>query len=136
MTCPRCKGFMHKAQDEMRLDAGDVAELTASDCVKCANCGHRVYPQIKPAVPFDKSMIPPKQDMKGSKPGRRLSHVELMQKYYPSLQKMRKGKNPASWDSIALLIATAEGVKITGETVAKCFKEIHQQHKVKRGPRI
>ncbi len=136
MTCPRCNGFLHTAQDEMKPDQGDVAELSAADCIKCVNCGHRIYPQIVPAVPFDKGMILPKQDMKGSKPGRRLSHVELMQKYYPSIKAMRKGKNPTSWASIASLISTAEGVKITGETVAKYFKEIHQQHKVKRGPRI
>jgi Zn ribbon nucleic-acid-binding protein len=135
MTCPRCKGFLHSAQDEMRLNHGDVAELSAADCVKCVNCGHRIYPQIKEALPFDKSMVLPKQDMKGSKPGRRLSHVELIQKYYPSIKDMRKGKNPTSWASIARLIATAENVKITEDTVAKYFKDIHAQHKVKRGPK-
>ncbi len=122
MTCPRCKGRMFPAQDEMRMDQGDVAELSAADCIKCVNCGHRIYPQIVPAVPFDNGMILPKQDMKGSKPGRRLSHVELMQKYYHSIKDMRRPKNLASWDSIARLIATAEGVKITGDTVSRYFR--------------
>ena len=135
MTCPRCKGFLHSAQDEMRLNHGDVAELSAADCVKCVNCGHRIYPQIKEALPFDKSMILPKQDMKGATPGRKPSHTELMGKYYDSIKMMRKGKHPTGWDAIARLIVTAEKVNITGDTVSKYYSEISKERR-KRGPQL
>jgi hypothetical protein len=125
---------MHTAQDEMRLNHGDVAELKAAQCLACINCGNRVYPQIKPALPMRPEMIPPKQDLKGSAPGRKPSHTELMEKYYDSIKLMRKGKHPTGWDAIARLIVTAEGVKITGDTVAKYFAEMIDR-KGKRGPK-
>lgn len=81
MTCPRCKGRMHTARDEMRKNQGDVSELLASEGNACINCGNRIYPPIKEVVPFDKSMIPPKQDMNGATPGRKPTHCDLMKKY-------------------------------------------------------
>jgi len=124
MTCPRCKGFLHSAHDEMRVNQGDVAELMAAECIKCANCGHRIYKPLETAVPFDKKMITTKPDyMKDVKPGRKPSHGELMQKYYSSIKSMRKGSTPTGWNSIAKLIAVAEGVKITGDTVAKYYND-------------
>lgn len=135
MTCPRCKGRMHSAQDEMRLNHGDVAELQAAECLACINCGNRIYPPQKEVIPFDKSMVPPKQDMKGAIPGRKPSHTELMEKYYDSIKMMRKGKHPTGWDAIARLIVTAEKVNITGDTVAKYYSEISKERR-KRGPQL
>lgn len=117
MTCPRCKVRMHTARDEMTKDQGDVVELTAAACTKCINCGHRNYPELREVVPFDKSMLTPKQDLKGGKPGRANQHVDLMRKYYPSIIKMRRGKCKTSWRAIANIIRQADGVRIKPETV-------------------
>lgn len=140
MTCPRCNGFLHSAQDEMRLDAGDVAELTASDCVKCANCGHRIYPQIKPALPMQSSMKLPKQSPRSprgmGKPrhvktgkGYERKHVELMERYYDSITKMRAENPPAKWIDIAKLISVAEKVAIHRQTVSDYYQRMSEARK-------
>lgn len=133
MTCPRCKGLLHSAQDEMRVVQGDVIELQAAECIKCANCGHRIYPQIMPALPMHPEMKLPKQEyMAGIKPGRKPAHRPMIEKYYDSIKEMRKGRNCTGWDAISRLITTAEGVPIKGETVRKYYEEIAQSRKGRR----
>lgn len=125
MNCPRCKGRMHTAQDEMRINQGDVAELKAAECVKCVNCGNRVYREQEVALPMSSNMKLPKQPyMQNVKPGRKPSHGELMKKYFTSIRKLRKGNNPASWDAIAKLIKTAENVPIVGRTVQQYYEDL------------
>lgn len=124
MTCPRCKGRMHHDSDQGRLNQGDVVQ-TSTDCAKCINCGHRVYPEVEVVLPFNNKMKLPKPEyMKNAKPGRKPSHKELMEKYYTSIRKLRRGDNPASWDAIAKLIKTAENVPIVGRTVQQYFEEM------------
>lgn len=124
MTCPRCQGRMHNDHDQGRLNQGGVARVM-TDCVKCINCGHRVYPEIQVVLPFSSKMKLPKHEyLMGAKAGRKPSYNELMKKYYSSIRKLRRGDNPASWNAIARLIKTAENVTIVAQTVQVYYEEM------------
>lgn len=118
MNCPKCKTKMYQELEECRQQyAGGGVRHLPELVYKCWNCATRATVEKQPVM-----QLTPEQ--KQSKlPNARLKDrtLETLRPYMPSIRKLRSGKQPATWLSIANIIRQATGSRIKPETVKRHY---------------
>lgn len=118
MNCPKCKSKSITTEVTMSRGIGNEAKSLCTPAYRCLMCGY-----WKPAEAAPAMQLTPEQK-KNKLPNARLKDhtLETLRPYMPSIRKLRSGKQPATWRSIANIIRQATGSKVKPETVKRHYE--------------